>query len=518
MNKYITKIGVAIALLAGTLSSCDLDTSPTTSLDSDAAFKSTEYADNVMKGTWSYIFNKAVTVESKGLFSIMLCDDFMGSDCVKAKSYGYSLCYDLTVGYGRGQHNNLLWTLCYDAINNSNSVIENVDNSIGTDAERKRIKGQAYATRGFMYMLLASHFAFSVEKDPNAVCVPIYTKSTDMTQALTGNPASSVKEVYDQALADLKEAVSLIPEKYNRGGNTTDYYKIDHTVAMGILARTALYARDWQTAYDYANKVLSINDYLMTEAEYKSGFNNCNNKEWLWGYSATQDDNGAAAIYLFKDKSMDGYGSLCVDPYFVDNFSDNDYRKDLYLEWGRTLQGGKVIRLHNSKFYFQDIDNEITDINLMRTAEMYLIKAEAAYHLNKIDEAKSALRTLQQSRMREGKTASEITATGEELLKKIWMERRLELWGEGFSITDIIRNQQSIVRKEFNETVIVTTVDDEGNVTSREDIGVGHDILQFNDGSAFCPNSKYYLYRIPLNEELQNQNLYKNHEKLDFYR
>ena len=69
-----------------------------------------------------------------------------------------------------------------------------------------------------------------------------------MNQALTGNPAASVKEVYDQALADLKKSVELIPEKYNRGVNTTDYYKINHTVAMGILARTALYARDWQTA------------------------------------------------------------------------------------------------------------------------------------------------------------------------------------------------------------------------------------------------------------------------------
>jgi hypothetical protein len=39
-------------------------------------------------------------------------------------------------------------------------------------------------------------------------------------------------------------------------------------------------------------------------------------------------------------------------------------------------------------------------------------------------------------------SATEITATGEDLLKAIWLERRLELWGEGFAITDIIRNQQ----------------------------------------------------------------------------
>ena len=30
----------------------------------------------------------------------------------------------------------------------------------------------------------------------------------------------------------------------------------------------------------------------------------------------------------FKDKSLDGYGSLCVDPYFVENYHDNDYLKE----------------------------------------------------------------------------------------------------------------------------------------------------------------------------------------------
>ncbi len=39
--------------------------------------------------------------------------------------------------------------------------------------------------------------------------LPIYTEPTDMNQALTGNPAASVKEVYDQALADLKKSVEF---------------------------------------------------------------------------------------------------------------------------------------------------------------------------------------------------------------------------------------------------------------------------------------------------------------------
>jgi starch-binding outer membrane protein, SusD/RagB family len=86
MNKYITRMGVSLALMATTLSSCDLDTTPTTSLDSDAAFKTTTYAENVLRGAWSYAFNEGQTYQSIGIFSVLLSDDFMGSDCVAMNS------------------------------------------------------------------------------------------------------------------------------------------------------------------------------------------------------------------------------------------------------------------------------------------------------------------------------------------------------------------------------------------------------------------------------------------------
>lgn len=508
MNKYISTLGVSLALVA-TLSSCDLDTSPTTSLDAANAFRTTDYAEDVLKGAWWYVFNEGQTYQSIGIGSVMLGDDFMGSDCVKAKSYGFTPSYNLTVGYGRNQLNNVLWDFAYDAINNSNSVIAYVDNASGTEADKNRIKGQAYATRGFMYMMLASHFSFAIDKDPNAVCVPIYTEPTTMSVALTGNPASSVTEVYDQAFADLKQAVELIPSSYTHGTTASDQYKIDYTVALGLLARTSLYARKWQDAYDYATRVLERNNYLMSEAEFKGGFGDCSNKEWLWSYHSTIDDNMQAYVYYFKDNSMDGYGSLCVDPYFVDNYSDNDYRKDLFQTWGYTPQGGKVIKLLNDKFKMQSVDDQLADMNLMRVAEIYLIKAEAACRLGKTAEAQTLLHTLQQARMKDGYTAPEVTATGDDLLSAIWMERRKELWGEGFAITDIIRNQQSIARKAWSGEV---TVDGEKME------GEGHTTVQFNDGTPFVANSKYYLFRITETEELQNQNLYSKYPKLDLYR
>lgn len=506
---------ICIGVLAAcTVTACDLDTTPTTSFDSDGVFKNTKNAESVLRGAWNYVFNSGSTYASIGLNSILINDDFAGSDVVRPLSYGFSGSYSFTNGYSRGEYNGVMWDLMYTAINNCNAIITNIDQVDGDADEKTRIKGQALATRGYMYMMLASHYSFSIEKDPNAVCVPIWLEPSVYDSALHGIPASSVSEVYDRALQDLKDALDYIPEDYSHGTVATDQYKIDHLTTLGLLARTSLYAAKWQDAYDYADDALAVNDYVMTEDEYNAGFNDYTNKEWIWGLSCTVDDKMPCYTFYFKDTTTDGsyYTSLCGDPNFVENnFEEGDYRKDMF-SYGYT-QGGGTYQMLCSKFRFKDINNMLADILLMRTSEMYLIKMEAAAHLaGKESEAQQMLQDFRQKRMKDGYTAAAVTATGEDLLNEIWMERRKELWGEGFSLTDIIRNQQSVVRAQYNVQI---GTDDEGNPITTN---AGHSRLELPDGSAFVPNSIYYLFRIPEQEELQNPNLYDNYPKLSEYR
>lgn len=496
----------AVALMACAVTSCDLDTTPTSSLDASDLNNNLKNAESVMRGTWSYIFNSGSTYASIGVGSIMLNDDFAGSDAVRTISYGFSASYNLTNGYARGEYNDVLWDLLYNPINNCNAVLKGIDGISGDEKEKARIKGQAYATRGFLYMMLATHYSFAIDKDPNAVCAPIYTEPTDLNVALTGKPASSVSEVFAQALSDLENAKGLIPENYSHGNDAIAQYQIDYLVNLGLLARTNLYAREWQNAYDYATKVLAVNSYLMSEKEYKSGFNDYTNKEWIWGLSCTIDDNMPCYLFNFKDcLTSDAYTNLNTDPYFKQMFQDGDYRKDLF-NWGQTAYGDWAML--NGKFLFQDVENMLGDIVMMRTSEMYLIKAEAAAHLGKEAEAQQLLQTLRNARMKEGQKAKTVTETGDALLKEIWIERRKELWGEGFALTDLIRNQQPIERKEYEEVIVV----DGKKVTVN-----GHTITSLPDKTDFIPNSKYYLFRIPEKEELQNPNLYSKYPRLSIY-
>lgn len=514
MKNYIKHICAGLSAVC-VLTACDLDTTPTTALDTDGLFSNLDNAESVVRAAWYYAFNSGSTYQCIGLAALLINDDFAGSDVVRTTSYGFSASYQLTFGYGRSTtYNSTMWDITYTAINNCNSVLDNIDDIEVADesdeSTRNRIKGQAYATRGYMYMLLASHYSFAIDKDPDAVCVPIYTQTTDVNTALTGNPASSVSEVYQQALDDLEMARQYIPEDYSHGSTAIDQYKPDYLVVLGLLARTNLYARNWQAAYDYACQALEQNSYLMTEEEYKSGFNDYSNGEWMWSLSCTVDDNTPCYNFHFKDCTTSGsyYTSFNVDPNFLENFEDGDYRRDLfaigqnsYLAWTHL----------NYKFKFKDVDNMLGDILLMRSSEMYLIKAEAAAHLSGQEtEAQQTLQTLRDARMKDGYTAAPVTATGDALLEEIWMERRKELWGEGFSLTDIIRNQQAIDRREWRGTY----TDENGETHDIE----GHTRTTFPDDSAFEPNSKYYLFRITEQEELQNVNLYSVYPKLDIYR
>lgn len=510
--KYLFSTSIGVLLMT----SCDLDTVPTTSVDSGSVYSSTEDAEKVLVGGWNYLMETFNTYANPGYGAMLRASDAMGSDVVLNTRYGFRNHYAFSSIYGKSGTNTLSWLLCYRVINDCNSVIDNVDATTGTQELKNRIKGQALALRGFLYLHLASFYSFAIDKDPDAVCAPIYVHTTDTDTAIGGNPASSVSEVYAQSISDLKDALDLIPTTYSRNSK----YKIDYQTVLGLLSRACLYAREWTDARTYSDQLLELNDYLMPESEYKMGFNDVSNKEWIWGHPQTADQSNASYQFYYLDTTsdMDGYYSFNVDPYFRDLFDDGDYRKEM-MYWAadpRTdVASASLVWMRNSKFQFRDKQAEIADIVLMRVSEIYLINAEAKARLNDPD-AVVKLNTLREAR---GAKLASTSLTGQALLDEIWLERRKELWGEGFSLVDIIRNQQSVSRKELEKgkKVLITYKDDDGKTQEREIPAQGHRIVKFPDGSEFTANSKYYLFRIPDSEESANANLYTKHPKLSIY-
>ncbi|MGL5683238.1 MAG: RagB/SusD family nutrient uptake outer membrane protein [Marinifilaceae bacterium] len=487
--RKILQYSLAFLIGTATLTGCDLDTSSTLQMEEDNVFKTTASTDLVLNGTWRYMMETFNSYANPGWSSIFRANDAMSSDVVvHATKYGYGSHYKFQSMHTQSSGTvTIAWRLSYAAINNCNNVIARVDEAIGTAQEKERIKGQAYAIRGFSYLMLASQYATAINLNPNAECAPIYTTPTDASTV--GNAKSTVTEVYNQAIADLKQAETLIPSGYKR--SDAQRHKIDHSVVNGLLARAYLYSRQWEKAAEYAAKA-HAGRALMSESDYKAGFSDATNSEWIWGHPQTAEQSNASYNFQFIDvdpASGSYYKSFNADPHFYALFNEGDYRKEMFL-----VADNGYLAYNKFKMRLAGVG----DIVLMRLAEMYLIEAEAKAHMggSNITEAITALNVVKNAR---GATIVSSTPTPEELIEAILIERRKELFNEGFALVDIVRTQKAVVRIPYEGGMTLT------NGTPIP-TSASHWITKV-DNKPFEPNSKYYIFNIPSNESTNNPNI-----------
>jgi hypothetical protein len=94
-----------------------------------------------------------------------------------------------------------------------------------------------------------------------------------------------------------------------------------------------------------------------------------------------------------------------------------------------------------------------SDYVFMRAAEMYLIEAEAAAEAGQDGVAQTALNALLDAR----DPGSSTSSTGQALIDEIRLQRRIELWGEGFGLFDIKRWKIDLDRRDHDPTLCVET-------------------------------------------------------------
>ncbi|MGO1521825.1 MAG: RagB/SusD family nutrient uptake outer membrane protein, partial [Sphingobacterium sp.] len=141
------------------------------------------------------------------------------------------------------------------------------------------------------------------------------------------------------------------------------------------------------------------------------------------------------------------------------HLSDTDIRATLWDPTGEDpnfviADGGARYPYMTQKFLLADPSNSAGDLVFMRAAEMYLIEAEAKANLQQDVQARELLNELIETR--DPKYA--ITLSGDALLEEILMQRRLELWGEGFRFYDLKRLNQSLNRRGSNHNTTLAQV------------------------------------------------------------
>lgn len=140
------------------------------------------------------------------------------------------------------------------------------------------------------------------------------------------------------------------------------------------------------------------------------------------------------------------YGLLGFDIDEVWNQADSVVKAHTPQGMDAAYQCGYIYLDGQLKFWVTSQPG-VSYVPFIRSAEMYLIEAEANYFLGNETEAQKVLTELNQARNAD----YTCTKTGQDLFEEIKDYRALELWGEGFEWSDYKRWNISVVRHSFAE-------------------------------------------------------------------
>lgn len=449
-----------IGLSAVLMFSCSeeyLDTAPTDAVSKDVIFETTQGAEVALNGIYRWFYYYGITDgghDDYGYNALALKSDLMGHDMkVFSRGYGWFISdYNYTErGYiDEGSTADKSYNLSYDVIYNANVILEEADDLEGSQSERDFIKAQAHALRAFAYFSLAQFHAPTYVGNESSPCVPLKLESSEQHESI-----ATVGEVYNTIVSDLDNAISLF-----QGSTESRPAKsyIDLSVAQGLRARVALVMQDWNTAI--SNAAAAREGYpLMDATAYTSGFRDVTNGEWIWGMDINAEQ---ATIYASFFSHMDpikfSYASLGLQKqmpqYLFDTIPDTDVRKQVVVAPGDTIiaQTGDMVPTY-SVIKFRAGSTWEADYVMMRSSEMYLIEAEAAAESEQDAVAQTALNAVLDAR----DPGSSTSNTGQALIDEIRLQRRLELWGEGFGLLDIKRWKIPLDRRGHDPSLCQVT-------------------------------------------------------------
>ena len=406
--------------------------------------------DASVKGIYAFMRQSATYTTSHDDFGQKAVDfglDLMTEDMIMATDswFIYDYIYDdRNAAYRRPT---FIWNFYYKIIYNANLILEQIDPAT-TNAELKGIRGQALALRAFSYFYLVRLFQNTYKGNESAKGVPIYTS----TASLEGKPRAPVSEVYEQITSDLEEAVSFL-----QGWTRTSKEAIDQSVAYGLQAQVYLTMERWAEAEAAARN--ARNGYqLMSATDYKAGFNNIGNPEWMWGADInTQSTTIYPSFFSMIDNTSPGYAGalqayILVSKKLYDQIPATDVRKMVFNDPARTLSPNLPAY---AQIKFRDPGGFTGDYLYMRVADMYLIEAEAQARQGNNNGAAQTLFALLSKRDPSYTLSGN---TGAALLNEIWLQRRIELWGEGQVFFDIRRLKLGIDRTGSNHRADATLV------------------------------------------------------------
>lgn len=424
--------------------------------------------------TFNILENKSANIRhfDYGYASFCLMMECNGQDMTTA-NIGYNH-YTVNCSFSdrvyTSANTSFMWKLFYNQILSANRIIASVPDST-ENPKLEAFRGQALAVRAFDYLNLVQLLQFTVKGHEQSLAVPLITEKTAFSDA-TNNPRATVETVYKLIMSDLNEAIRIL-EDYRR----PDKGFINRGVACGLRARANLLLQNYKEAADDAENAIKYSGatpYTREEVA-KPAFWNAADKPVIWANIISENNaivqsgiiNAPSHLCSFYTNGYVGIGTWKkISRLLYDQIPASDVRKGWWLDehsasplvsdsryekWFRRASSNPDFGTYtNVKFgiYKDDLTKLVpaSDWFLMRAEEMLLIQAEALAMSNQTGKAKHLLEDFVKSSRNPAYTCSASDAEG--IRDEVWLQRRIELWGEGFAFYDLMRLKKPLIRIE----------------------------------------------------------------------
>lgn len=334
------------------------------------------------------------------------------------------------------------WIAAYNTINRCNNVLSAIDKVTSSPAKKSSVEGQALFLRASMYFELVRLYAKTIgdgdaSSNPG---VPLVLTKTETITSANYLPRASVKAVYDQVVADLTKAESLLPSS-----NTIYATK---WAAAAQLSRVHLMLKNYAAAGDAANRVIAGSGKTLNPDFTKLWFTFINNggaspAEYIFSMTVTaQDGTNSLNTYFGRNVGIAGTAgrSDCkIKAAHIALYENGDIRKTFFALSG----GNNYTRKHLDRY---------GNVPVIRLAEMYLTRAEANFRNNTAVGA-TPLSDINLIRTRVG-----LPALTSLTLDAITKERYLELAFEGHNLPEAKRLQKSVGALNWNSPKLILPI------------------------------------------------------------
>lgn len=409
-NKNILKSFIVLSVIAALGTGCKkfLETPPLESIPKNAAIADETGLKSVMNSAYQIVGGGNMFGGKIQVINEMLADQLNGT----------LLTGDFGEIYGRktsifGDYKNAMYTDIYQSIFRANTVLENIDKAT---VMKDNLEGQARFIRAIGHFEVVQLFAqpFGFTADNSHLGVPIR-----LSTSIESLPRSTVKQVYDQIVADLKVAEVKLPD--DNGGYATKW------AAKALLAKVYFQMNDFPNAYIYSNQVVSSNKFMLDT--YASRFTEAGSKESIFkivNNKGAYEPGGELRGQYRSDFNLPTL-RFTTDFYSSVN-TTNDVRKSLYDNV--KYPGFIVTKKYNADRF---------EIPVLYLTEMKLIRAEAAAETgtNLTVGAQDINDIL--NRAYAGTKSIPIAASASLIKSNARFERSIEFAGEGNRISEIKR-------------------------------------------------------------------------------